>query len=77
VTVSAWPAGTTAEDSAVQHEREQYWRNTMGASTDPCTVDLSLDPSERPHGSLFGKRPDLINYGLTGFGREAAARNAA
>jgi hypothetical protein len=37
--------------------------------TDPRTVDLSLDPSERPYGSLFGKRPDLINYGLTGFGR--------
>ena len=36
---------------------------------DPRTVDLSLDPSERPYGSLFGKRPDLINYGLTGFGR--------
>jgi hypothetical protein len=36
---------------------------------DPRNVDLSLDPSERPYGSLFGKRPDLINYGLTGFGR--------
>jgi pimeloyl-ACP methyl ester carboxylesterase len=36
---------------------------------DPRAVDLSLDPSERPYGSLFGKRPDLINYGLTGFGR--------
>ncbi|GAA3546108.1 hypothetical protein GCM10022222_32210 [Amycolatopsis ultiminotia] len=33
------------------------------------TVDLTLDPSERPYGSLFGKRPDLINYGRTGFGR--------
>lgn len=36
---------------------------------DPRTVDLSLDPSERPYGSLFGRRPDLINYGLLGFGR--------
>ncbi len=36
---------------------------------DPRAVDLSLDPSERPYGSLFGKRPDLINYGLVGFGR--------
>lgn len=36
---------------------------------DPRTVDLSLDPSERPYGSLFGRRPDLINYGLVGFGR--------
>lgn len=36
---------------------------------DPRTVDLSLDPSERPYGSLFGKRPDLIDYGQVGFGR--------
>jgi hypothetical protein len=36
---------------------------------DPRTVDLSLDPSERPYGSLFGTRPDLINYGQVGFGR--------
>lgn len=36
---------------------------------DPRTVDLSIDPSERPYGSLFGKRPDLIDYGLVGFGR--------
>ncbi|WP_020659614.1 hypothetical protein [Amycolatopsis benzoatilytica] len=36
---------------------------------DPRTVDLALDPSERPYGSLFGKRPDLINYGQVGFGR--------
>jgi hypothetical protein len=36
---------------------------------DPRTVDLSLDPSERPYGSLFGRRPDLIDYGQVGFGR--------
>ena len=36
---------------------------------DPRTVDLSLDPSERPYGSVFGRRPDLTNYGLIGFGR--------
>ncbi|MCU1646103.1 MAG: hypothetical protein JWN03_6378 [Nocardia sp.] len=33
------------------------------------SVDQSLDPNERPYGSLLGRRPDLINYGLTGFGR--------
>ncbi|MGY1616589.1 hypothetical protein ACI797_07540 [Geodermatophilus sp. SYSU D00691] len=33
------------------------------------SVDLSLDPNERPYGSLFGRRPDLTNYGLLGFGR--------
>lgn len=36
---------------------------------DPRNVDLSLDPSDRPYGSLFGRRPDLIDYGQVGFGR--------
>jgi hypothetical protein len=40
---------------------------------DPHCVDLSLDPSERPYGSVFGKRPDIINYGLVGFGRMMTA----
>lgn len=33
------------------------------------SVDQSLDLNERPYGSLFGRRPDLTNYGLLGFGR--------
>jgi hypothetical protein len=33
------------------------------------SVDQSLDANERPYGSLFGRRPDLTNYGLLGFGR--------
>lgn len=33
------------------------------------SIDQSLDPNERPYGSLFGSRPDLINYGLVGFAR--------
>lgn len=40
---------------------------------DPRCVDLSLDPNERPYGSVFGSRPDLINYGLVGFGRLSTA----
>lgn len=36
-------------------------------------VDLSLDPNERPYGSLFGRRPDLTNYGLVGFARLCTA----
>jgi hypothetical protein len=35
------------------------------------SVDLTLDPNERPYGSLLGRRPDLTNYGLIGFGRLA------
>lgn len=33
------------------------------------SVDLTLDPNDRPYGSLFGRRPDLTNYGIVGFGR--------
>lgn len=33
------------------------------------SVDLALDPNDRPYGSLFGTRPDLTNYGVVGFGR--------
>jgi hypothetical protein len=29
---------------------------------DPRTVDLSLDRSDRPYGSIHGRRPDLINF---------------
>jgi hypothetical protein len=36
---------------------------------DPTSVDLSLDPSDRPYGSVFGRRPDITNYGFVGFGR--------
>lgn len=39
---------------------------------DPRAVDLSLDPSKRDYGSLWGRRPDLINYGAVGFSRVVA-----
>jgi hypothetical protein len=39
---------------------------------DPRCVDLSLDPSDRDYGSLWGVRPDWINYGAVGFGRVVA-----
>jgi hypothetical protein len=35
------------------------------------SVDMALDPNERPYGSLLGRRPDLTNYGLAGFARLA------
>jgi hypothetical protein len=34
-------------------------------------VDLAIDANDRPYGSLFGRRPDLTDYGLVGFGRFA------
>jgi hypothetical protein len=39
---------------------------------DPRCVDLSLDPSQRDYGSLWGVRPDWINYGAVGFSRVVA-----
>jgi len=42
---------------------------TYRTDADPRYVDLSIDPNERPYGSLFGRRPDLTNFGLVGFGR--------
>jgi hypothetical protein len=36
---------------------------------DPRSVDLSLDPSGRDYGSIFGVRPDITNRGAVGFGR--------
>jgi hypothetical protein len=39
---------------------------------DPRCVDLSLDPSRRDYGSLWGVRPDWTNYGAVGFGRVAS-----
>lgn len=32
-------------------------------------MDPSLDPNDRPYGSLFGSRPDLTDYGVVGFAR--------
>jgi hypothetical protein len=35
-----------------------------------CT-DLSLDPSERPYGSVISAKPSMSNFGVGGFGRLA------
>lgn len=42
---------------------------TYRTDADPRYTDLTLDPNDRPYGSLFGRRPDLTNFGLVGFGR--------
>lgn len=36
---------------------------------DPRFTDLSVDPSARSYGSIWGVRPDWINYGPVGFSR--------
>jgi hypothetical protein len=40
---------------------------------DPRYTDPSIDPNDRHYGSLFGRRPDLTNYGLVGFARLTTA----
>lgn len=44
---------------------------TYRTDADLRFMDLHLDPNDRPYGSLFGRRPDLTDYGLVGFGRLA------
>jgi hypothetical protein len=43
----------------------QVWRT----DADPRCFDLSLDPSDRAYGSLWGGNPMASNYGSVGFGR--------
>lgn len=46
---------------------------TYRTDADLRSIDLDLDPNKRHYGSLFGRRPDLTNYGLVGFGRLCTA----
>lgn len=39
-----------------------------------CT-DLTLDPSERPYGSVISGKPSMSNYGVGGFGRLTTAES--
>ncbi len=41
----------------------------LRTDADPRAVDLSIDPSQRDYGSIFGRRPDVTNYGAVGFAR--------
>ena len=62
-----WDAGGTPDDrrrSALDEVITVY-----RSDADPRTVDLSLDRSERPYGSVQGSRPDVGNGTAGGFGR--------
>lgn len=63
------------DGSAVDRRRALTPRLVVVHRTDADlrNVDLSLDANQRPYGSLFGRRPDLTNYGLVGFGRISTA----
>ena len=68
---AAWAggAGTTADRRTAI---ATHFLHVYRTDADPRAVDLSLDPSERDYGSLWGRRPDWINYGAVGFGRVVA-----
>lgn len=49
--------------------------NIWRTDADLRCFDLSLDPSERAYGSLWGPNPIVSNYGSVGFGRVCTAES--
>jgi len=66
----AWTGGGTTADRRAAIAT--HFLHVYRTDADPRAVDLSLDPSDRDYGSLWGHRPDWINYGAVGFGRVVA-----
>ncbi|MFG3522045.1 alpha/beta hydrolase [Nocardia nova] len=61
-----------ATTKSAQDKREAIAPRIMTVyrtDADLRTMDLTIDPNDRPYGSVMGRRPDLINYGFVGFGR--------
>ncbi len=67
----AWAggSGTTADRRGAI---ATHFLHVYRTDADPRAVDRSLDPSDRDYGSIWGRRPDWINYGAVGFGRVVA-----
>lgn len=49
--------------------------NVWRTDADPRCFDLSLDPSERAYGTLWGANPFVSNYGSVGFARTCTAES--
>jgi hypothetical protein len=64
---SRWERTSSAADR--RRAIATHFLTVYRTDADPRFVDLSLDPSRRTIGSLWGVRPDWINYGAVGFGR--------
>jgi hypothetical protein len=62
-----WAGGGTLDDrrQAIVTDFMLVYRT----DADPRAIDRSIDPSRRDYGSLWGVRPDWINYGAVGFAR--------
>ncbi|HEV8063596.1 MAG TPA: hypothetical protein VGP46_02135 [Acidimicrobiales bacterium] len=59
-----------------QLERRAHVERVMivhRTEANPAYTDLTIDPSGRNYGSILGDRPDLQNYGSTGFGKIVSA----
>jgi pimeloyl-ACP methyl ester carboxylesterase len=61
--------GENGDAQARRRAQAGEFTTVYRTDADPRTVDLSLDPSSRDYGSIFGRRPDITNYGAIGFGR--------
>jgi hypothetical protein len=66
-----WKAGKRSDDRRRSELAEVL--TIYRTDADPRTVDLSLDPSDRPYGSVQGSRPDVGNVTMQGFGRLSSA----
>lgn len=49
--------------------------NVWRTDADPRCFDLSLDPSDRAYGTLWGANPFVSNYGSVGFARTCTAES--
>lgn len=63
--------GTLDEIVAAHSPIFQVWRT----DADPRCFDLSLDPSDRAYGTLWGANPIASNFGSIGFGRSCTAES--
>ncbi len=67
----AW-AGGSGSTADRRRAIATHFLHVYRTDADPRAVDLSLEPSDRDYGSIWGRRPDWINYGAVGFGRVVA-----
>ena len=65
-------ARATSQSERTSREREAHLGRILTiyrTEADPAFVDLSIEPDDRPLGAPHSLRPDLANYGSSGFAR--------
>jgi pimeloyl-ACP methyl ester carboxylesterase len=69
------PAATGSLALRLQRQERMGWHMVIyRTSADPAAVDLSIEPDDRSVGSYFSNRPDIENYGDSGFARYVTPR---